>query len=264
MARQLPPNANIRHLKSQAKALVRDLRAGIPAAAQRIREALSELADLTDRQILDRSFSLKNAQRAIARQYGFGSWIELAHHVAGNRRFADDSSLNPQFTFDTFIAGEINAFAVEAARRVAENPGEVSPLLLYGPYGSGKTHLLQAVGSEILRRDADASVVYVHSQRFVQDLVQALQTSTMLDFIQHYHSINVLLIDDLQFLANKIRSQEEFFQVLNTLYECRRQMVFTCDRCSSDVAGLEARLKSRFIQGQVVELKRVDFAGVDR
>ena len=163
------------------------------------------------------------------------------------------------FTFETFVEGKSNELAKAAAYQVAENAGRsYNPLLLYGGVGLGKTHLMHAVGNQILVNTPDAQVVYLHSQRFVQDMVKALQTGTMQKFTQHYGSIDALLIDDIQFFANKMQSQEEFFHVFNALYERGHQMVFTCDRYPSEVKGLEDRLKSRFVYGLTVEVEPPD------
>jgi chromosomal replication initiator protein len=163
------------------------------------------------------------------------------------------------FRFETFVEGNSNELARAAAVQVSENAGQsYNPLLLYGGVGLGKTHLMHAVGNEILMKTPQARVVYLHSQRFVQDMVKALQTGTMQDFMHHYRSVDALLIDDIQFFANKMRSQEEFFHVFNALYERANQMVFTCDRYPSEVKGLEERLKSRFVYGLTVEVEAPD------
>jgi chromosomal replication initiator protein len=164
--------------------------------------------------------------------------------------------LNHGFTFDVFVEGKSNEIAKAAALQVAEKPGRsYNPLLLYGGVGLGKTHLMHAVGNQILSKNPDARVVYLHSQRFVQDMVKALQQGTMQDFMQHYRSVDALLIDDIQFFANKLRSQEEFFHVFNALTERGHQMVLTCDRYPSEIDGLEERLKSRFVCGLTVEVE---------
>ena len=163
------------------------------------------------------------------------------------------------FRFETFVEGNSNELARAAAVQVSENAGQsYNPLLLYGGVGLGKTHLMHAVGNEILMKTPQSRVVYLHSQRFVQDMVKALQTGTMQDFMHHYRSVDALLIDDIQFFANKMRSQEEFFHVFNALYERGNQMVFTCDRYPSEVQGLEERLKSRFVYGLTVEVEAPD------
>lgn len=166
------------------------------------------------------------------------------------------SELNSGFTFANFVEGKSNELAKAAAIQVAENAGKsYNPLLLYGGVGLGKTHLMQAVGNLILARDRSARVVYLHSQRFVQDMVKALQQGTMQEFMNYYRSVSALLIDDIQFFANKLRSQEEFFHVFNGLLEGGRQMVLTCDRYPREIDGLEERLKSRFVWGLTVAVE---------
>jgi len=165
-------------------------------------------------------------------------------------------NLNSEFTFDTFVEGKSNELAKAAALQVASNSGiAYNPLLLYGGVGLGKTHLMQAVGNEFLNSKPDARLVYLHSQRFVQDMVKALQQGTMQDFMQYYRSVDALLIDDIQFFAKKLRSQEEFFHVFNALLERGHQMVLTCDRYPREIDGLEERLKSRFVWGLTVEVE---------
>ena len=158
--------------------------------------------------------------------------------------------LNPDFTFESFVVGRSNEMAKAAAQQVAENAGQsYNPLLLYGGVGLGKTHLMQAVGNQIQKNSPGKTVVYLHSQRFVQDMVTALQQGTMQDFMNYYRSVDALLIDDIQFFAKKLRSQEEFFHVFNALLERGHQMVLTCDRYPREIEGLEERLKSRFVWG---------------
>jgi chromosomal replication initiator protein len=165
-------------------------------------------------------------------------------------------NLNSGFNFGTFVEGKSNELAKAAALQVAGNAGNsYNPLLLYGGVGLGKTHLMQAVGNEILQRNPNADVVYLHSQRFVQDMVKALQQGTMQDFMQYYRSVDALLIDDIQFFAKKLRSQEEFFHVFNALIECDHQIVLTSDRYPREIDGLEERLKSRFVWGLTVEVE---------
>jgi len=165
-------------------------------------------------------------------------------------------NLNSEFTFDTFVEGKSNELAKAAALQVASNSGiAYNPLLLYGGVGLGKTHLMQAVGNQFLKSKPDARVEYLHSQRFVQDMVKALQQGTMQDFMQYYRSVDALLIDDIQFFAKKLRSQEEFFHVFNALLERGHQMVLTCDRYPREIDGLEERLKSRFVWGLTVEVE---------
>lgn len=167
-----------------------------------------------------------------------------------------DQLMNPDFTFATFVEGKSNELAKAAAQQVAENVGQsYNPLLLYGGVGLGKTHLMQAVGHQVRLNNPQARVVYLHSQRFVQDMVKALKQGTMQDFMQYYRSIDTLLIDDIQFFAKKLRSQEEFFHVFNGLLEHGHQMVLTCDRYPREIDGLEERLKSRFVWGLTVQVE---------
>jgi chromosomal replication initiator protein len=165
-------------------------------------------------------------------------------------------AMNSEFTFGTFVEGKSNEMAKAAASQVAQNAGQsYNPLLLYGGVGLGKTHLMQAVGNEVKIENPDAKVVYLHSQRFVQDMVKALRQGTMADFMAYYRSVDMLLIDDIQFFAKKLRSQEEFFHVFNGLLERGRQMVLTCDRYPREIDGLEERLQSRFVWGLTVEVE---------
>lgn len=174
----------------------------------------------------------------------------------GGARIQPAHQLNAEFRFETFVEGKSNELAKAAALQVAANAGNsYNPLLLYGGVGLGKTHLMQAVGNYVLERNPQAKVVYLHSQRFVQDMVKALQQGTMQDFMQYYRSVDTLLIDDIQFFAKKLRSQEEFFHVFNGLLERGHQMVLTCDRYPREIDGLEERLKSRFVWGLTVEVE---------
>jgi len=164
--------------------------------------------------------------------------------------------LNREFTFQSFVEGRSNEIAKAAAAQVAENAGlSYNPLLIYGGVGLGKTHLMQAVGNKLAERTPQARVVYLQSVSFVQDMVKALRQGTMQDFMTSFHSVDALLIDDIQFFANKLRSQEEFFHVFNALLERGHQMVMTCDRYPREIEGLEERLKSRFVWGLTVEIE---------
>jgi chromosomal replication initiator protein len=164
--------------------------------------------------------------------------------------------LNPDFTFANFVEGKSNQLARAAAVQVAENPGRAyNPLFIYGGVGLGKTHLMHAVGNQIRARNKDAKVAYVHSERFVGDMVRALQHNTINEFKQAYRTLDALLIDDIQFFAGKDRSQEEFFHTFNTLLEGQQQVILTCDRYPKEVDGLEERLKSRFGWGLTVAIE---------
>ncbi|MGD8938830.1 MAG: chromosomal replication initiator protein DnaA [Gammaproteobacteria bacterium] len=166
------------------------------------------------------------------------------------------SNLNPENTFDSFVEGKSNQLARAAAVQVAENEGQAyNPLFIQGGVGLGKTHLMHAIGNRILDRDPNARVVYLHSERFVQDMVKALQHNAINDFKRYYRSVNALLIDDIQFFAGKERSQEEFFHTFNALLEGQQRIVLTCDRYPKEVTGLEERLKSRFGWGLTVAIE---------
>lgn len=169
--------------------------------------------------------------------------------LSGNR-------IDPKFTFDNFVEGKSNQFAKAAARQAAENPGVAyNPLFIYGGVGLGKTHLMQAVGNKIVARKSGARILYVHSERFVGDMVRALQHNSIDSFKKSYRSPDALLIDDIQFFAGKGRSQEEFFHTFNALLEGEQQVVLTCDRYPKEVDGLEERLKSRFGWGITVSIE---------
>ncbi len=164
--------------------------------------------------------------------------------------------LNGEYTFDRFVEGKSNQLARAAATQVAENPGTAyNPLFIYGGVGLGKTHLMQAVGNAIRARNPEAQIAYVHSERFVGDMVRALQHNTINDFKRAYRSLDALLIDDIQFFAGKDRSQEEFFHTFNALLEDNQQVILTCDRYPKEVNGLEERLKSRFGWGLTVSVE---------
>jgi chromosomal replication initiator protein len=163
--------------------------------------------------------------------------------------------LRPEFTFETFVEGKSNQLARAAANQVAENPGaSYNPLFIYGGVGLGKTHLMHSIGNMMVRRKPNSRVVYVHSERFVGDMIKALRHNTINEFKRYYRSVDALLIDDIQFFANKERSQEEFFHTFNTLIEGQSQIVMTCDRYPKEVGGLEERLKSRFGWGLTVSI----------
>jgi chromosomal replication initiator protein len=170
--------------------------------------------------------------------------------------FVLGSPINAEFTFDNFVEGKSNQLAKAAAIQVAGNSGKAyNPLFIYGGVGLGKTHLMHAVANKIKERNADARIAYVHSERFVGDMVKALQHNTMNDFKTAYRSLDALLIDDIQFFAKKERSQEEFFHTFNALLESQQQVILTCDRYPKEVDGLEERLKSRFGWGLTVAIE---------
>jgi chromosomal replication initiator protein len=174
---------------------------------------------------------------------------KLAPVVLGSR-------INAEFTFDSFVEGKSNQLAKAAAIQVAGNPGRAyNPLFIYGGVGLGKTHLMHAVANKLKERNSEARLAYVHSERFVGDMVRALQHNTINDFKAAYRSLDCLMIDDIQFFAGKDRSQEEFFHTFNALLESQQQVILTCDRYPKEVDGLEERLKSRFGWGLTVAIE---------
>ena len=166
------------------------------------------------------------------------------------------SNLRDEFTFETFVEGKSNQIAKAASTQIGENPGVAyNPLFIYGGVGLGKTHLMHAVGNLILKNKPDAKIIYIHSERFVADMVKALQHNAMDDFKRYYRSVDALLIDDIQFFAGKGRSQEELFHTFNTLMEGNQQIIISCDRYPKEIEGLEERLKSRFGWGLTVAIE---------
>ena len=182
---------------------------------------------------------------------------ELVESDTGTKEFV--SHINKKFNFDNFVEGKSNQLARAASQQVAQNPGVgYNPLFIYGGVGLGKTHLMQAVGNAILERSPDAKVVYLHSERYVQQMVSSIKNNTIEEFKDFYRSVNALLIDDIQFFAGKPRSQEEFFHTFNALIEQGQQIIMTCDRYPKEIEGLEERLKSRFGWGLTVAVEPPD------
>ncbi|WP_438951081.1 chromosomal replication initiator protein DnaA [Porticoccus sp.] len=166
------------------------------------------------------------------------------------------SNINEVFTFSSFVEGKSNQLALAASKQVAENSGgSYNPLFIYGGVGLGKTHLMHAVGNALRLQKPNAKIIYLHSERFVADMVKALQLNAINDFKRFYRSVDALLIDDIQFFAGKERSQEEFFHTFNALLEGGQQMILTCDRYPKGINGLEERLKSRFGWGLTVAVE---------
>lgn len=166
------------------------------------------------------------------------------------------SNIRRTYMFDNFVEGKSNQLAKAAACQVADNPGNsYNPLFIYGGTGLGKTHLLHAVGNGILAKKSDARVIYMHSERFVQDMVKALQNNAIEEFKRYYRSVDALFIDDIQFFANKERSQEEFFHTFNALLEGNQQIILTSDRYPKEIEGVEERLKSRFGWGLTIAIE---------
>ncbi len=169
---------------------------------------------------------------------------------------SDQSRLNPLFTFSNFVTGKANQLARAAAIQVAENPGTAyNPLFVYGGVGLGKTHLIQAIGNLVQEQNSSAKISYLHAERYVSDVVRAYQHKAFDDFKRYYHSLDLLLIDDIQFFAGKNRTQEEFFYAFNALIEAHKQVIITCDSYPREISGMEDRLISRFGWGLTVAVE---------
>lgn len=201
--------------------------------------------------------SLQRSTQASADADPTAATLSIAAAEVEGRR--STSNLNAEFTFDSFVEGKSNQIAKAASMQIGENPGVAyNPLFVYGGVGLGKTHLMHAIGNLVLARNSSARVVYLHSERFVTEMVKALQHNCIDDFKKRYRSVNALLIDDVQFFAGKERSQEEFFHTFNALFESRQQIVLSSDRFPKEVSGLEERLKSRFGWGLTVAIEPPD------
>ncbi len=168
----------------------------------------------------------------------------------------DSSRLNPLFTFENFVAGKANQLARAAALQIAENPGTAyNPLFIYGGVGLGKTHMIQAIGNLVKEQDHKAKISYLHAERYVSDVVHAYRHKSFDEFKRYYHSLDLLLIDDIQFFSGKTRTQEEFFYAFNALIESHKQVIITCDTVPKKISGMEDRLTSRFGWGLTVEIE---------
>ena len=193
--------------------------------------------------------SQNSDHQSLSASDGYGSSFRSA-------RFRTKVELNREFTFGTFVEGQSNELARAAALQVSENVGRsYNPLLLYGGVGLGKTHLMQAVGNAILEKKPNTKVDYMYSKGFMEDMVRSIEQGKMSAFNEYYRSVDVLLVDDIQFLAKGVKSQEEFFHVFNSLMEEGRQIVLTCDRYPKEIEGLEERLKSRFVWGMTAPIE---------
>jgi chromosomal replication initiator protein len=179
-----------------------------------------------------------------------------APRAADTPTVQERARLNPAFTFDSFVTGKANQLARAAALQVAENPGvSYNPLFVYGGVGLGKTHLVQAIGNQLADHKPQARIRYIHAEAYVTDVVRAYQQKSFDEFKRYYHSLDLLLIDDIQFFSNKGRTQEEFFYAFNALVEAHKQIVITCDTYPKEIAGMEERLISRFGWGLTVAIE---------
>ncbi len=220
---------------------------------ERIRELVTSLDDSKSISV---SLAIGSQARAEEPEETVSS---VASVSAPPRRAYRSSGLNESQRFKNFVEGKSNQLARAASIQISSHPGsEYNPLYIYGGVGLGKTHLMHAIGNQIRENNPDANILYVNCERFVSDMVKALQHSRMNDFKNSYRSLDALLIDDIQFLADKSRSQEEFFHTFNSLYEAHAQMVITCDRFPKEIEGLEDRIRSRLGWGLAVDIKPAD------
>lgn len=172
------------------------------------------------------------------------------------KKNVEGSGLNPSFNFNNYVTGRANQLARAAAIQVAQNPGSAyNPLFIYGGVGLGKTHLLQAIGNELKSHNPDAKIRYLHAERYVSDVVKAYEHKAFDEFKKQYHSLDLLLIDDIQFFAKKTRTQEEFFYAFNSLIEAKKQIVITCDTYPKEIADVDERLRTRFSWGLTVAVE---------
>ncbi|MFY9270960.1 MAG: chromosomal replication initiator protein DnaA, partial [Candidatus Manganitrophaceae bacterium] len=232
------------------------------------------------------SCSGKEAQIAVPNRF-FGEWIKehylsLIQEILGKQLGEEDlkihfivdekedatvvlererrrGTLNPRYTFDTFVVGSSNQFAHAASRKVAERPGtSYNPLFLYGGVGLGKTHLLCAIGNFLQARNPHLRIAYLSSEQFTNDVINSIRYDKMIEFRNKYRNVDALLIDDIQFIAGKERTQEEFFHTFNTLYEANKQVVMSSDRSTKEMSEIEERLRSRFEMGLIADIQPPD------
>ena len=187
---------------------------------------------------------------------GSNGTVNAGSHIAHNYR----QGLNEKYTFDTFIVGSGNELAYAACQAIAAQPGsKYNPLFLYGGVGIGKTHLIQAVGNAVVARNPQASIVYASTEQFVQEFVDALRFKKTTDFAKHYRGADVLIVDDMQFIAGKEKIQEEFFHTFNALHQANKQIIISSDKPPRDIPTLEERLQSRFVMGMTIDMQIPDF-----
>ena len=216
----------------------------------RIKELLDELSDVPPK------IELQIGSKSAEIEYKITTGEIIDKTITTPAVTHPRTNINSSFTFDTFVEGKSNQLARAATTQVAKNPGQAyNPLFIYGGVGLGKTHLTHAVGNTILQKSPSMKVLYLHSERFVADMIKALQHNTMNEFKRFYRSVNALLIDDIQFFAGKDRSQEEFFHTFNALLDGQQQIILTCDRYPREINGLEERLQSRFGWGLTVAIE---------
>jgi chromosomal replication initiator protein len=229
--------------------------------AQLIQDAISKIGSVSyhlNIEIVKRSADRQNPESAPPKIPKKNSPVrEFRETPARNGAFP--YNLNPKYTFDDFVSGSSNQFAYAAARAVSNNPATTyNPLFVYGGVGLGKTHLINAIGNAILNENSEMKVCYYTSEKFMNELINSLRYAKMDEFRNKFRSIDVLLIDDVQFIAGKERTQEEFFHTFNALYEAHKQIVVTSDKFPKEIPGLEERLRSRFEWGLIADIQAPD------
>ena len=234
--------------------LINDERIG-PPSINIIRNKYELLLKVSIEEILNEPYEIK-----FLLQSQIDSAEKYIEPVAAKKKNIAPNFLNARYTFDTFVVGGNNEFARAASLAVAENPGEIyNPLFIYGGVGLGKTHLMHSIASFVLDQNPDTKVLYVTSEKFTNELIDSIQKNTTTQFREKYRSIDILLIDDIQFIIGKERTQEEFFHTFNTLHESKKQIIISSDRPPKEMLTLEDRLRSRFEHGLLADIQSPDY-----
>ncbi len=244
--------ARIEEIKEQHAPDTPQMQIRVEATEQASKPASSHAA-VTPKKAVEKPLADNNAVKTVTSSVVKG---ESATNVL-QKRVHEKARLNPIYTFDTLVTGRGNQLAQAAAIQIADSPGDstYNPLFIYGCTGLGKTHLIQAIGNRILQHNPEANIRYIHAERYVADIMKAFREKAFDQFKRYYHSLDLLLIDDIQFFAGKNRTMEEFFYAFNALLDGKKQVVLTCDTYPTQIDGMDDRLKSRFSWGLTVEIQ---------